>query len=374
MRLFEGSNASIASAMALSLLVHPYAGSPVVSNVGRAQGVFFGLFIGQVAFSVFGWCAWWGYTGVALTLFSVGYLGLLMRYNSETIYSTVGCLTAAFSAVALLRGCMLEPHHFRPTRHYSDIIGVVVALVLMAAIDLLFARSRVSDDAYASLVDALKLIRAGVSHLCSPKQPRSRLHSGDLEAAISRAAALGREASREPRFWRAEWRQGLFEQCTLSLRRMRFCLSIAEMSTAEQGHSGALKTQSLLNLLDMPSFARVSTLLVDKLGMLQDLLRIFQHETPDCMEDLLEDPEMEGEEDILAEWTAELQRFLAEVARAGLFKGNPSAASVEQDPPAQLSVIFASTTAILAEVSKLRHAILKGGRKGTGVVLMPRTD
>lgn len=354
MQMFPAYNASIAGTMAL--LAFPFASSALVKNLGRLQGVLLGMTMGQLLFGTFGVCAWWGNLGLMTSLFSITFLALFLYYNSSSLYSTLGCISAAFLAGSLLQGCLERPSHFEPRQHYNDVAGIVVGVGLLVAVDLLVPQSRVSGGAHQALVDSLQVMRKALFGLFNARESKSRLHSGSMAEAISSATFLGSEAKQEPRFWHTPWREEVFEHCLGSFHTMRVCLSCAESGNSDFGHGGALKTQALMTLSEMASFQQLPPIIVEKVDALEKLIGILTHEGSEMMEEFRK-PELHKDHN--SEWTTEVRRFLGEVARAGVFKGIGSATTLEHDPAAQLSVLFGAMTGIMQEVSRLRGAIIR---------------
>jgi len=356
MELISEYNAQIASAM--SLLLWVYMGSAMVRSLARVQGVVFGMVMGQILHQIFGYCTWWGIFGVGFSLILLICVGHFLSFNSRTSYSTVGFLIAAFGCMHLLQACAGDGTFISVHRKFDSMACHIVALFLMVAMDLIFSRSRASDDAHQALLRSLYFIKDRVKHLFDKAEKNSLPHRGQIAQLVEEAKAMGNQASEEPRYWRAPFQTELFSKAVGTFHRMRFSLSMAEISTSEKGELGGPKSQALNDLLDMDSFGAVIKILQEKMDVLEQLLEVFNHESPTKMV-LQQRLAHECQRDFISEWSSALGHFLNEFSRGKLLVDKKDLNTVEKDPLAQLSVVFASTTAIITDVSELRYAILK---------------
>merc|ERR1719235_2824148 len=145
-KVLMNENASIASTT--SILLSTSVGSSLVKNLGRLQGVVLGTVVGKLVWAITGWCTWWGYIALCISLFSWNFLCLYVYYDSPT-YGGIACLLAAFGSGNFLVGCT-DPltATFDPAGPYYEIINVVVAIAIMIFVDMALAPGRASDMAH----------------------------------------------------------------------------------------------------------------------------------------------------------------------------------------------------------------------------------
>jgi len=215
-------NAAIASTVAV--LLSKFAGSAMVKNLARLQGVVIGIVLGNLLYAFLGWCYWWGHMLVGIALYLWTLLGLFMYFHS-TNYSTVGLLLAVFGSQSLLRPCANSDTD--PSGH-SAIVNVTVGIVVMTIIDILLSPSRASDIAKKNFQEAHKAVVEAIDKLFDPSVTKIEARKGALVGAINAAQNMGNEAALEPRYHRHDWPASKFDQAISCLKTMRFCLDSIE--------------------------------------------------------------------------------------------------------------------------------------------------
>jgi hypothetical protein len=215
-------NAAIASTVAV--LLSKFAGSAMIKNLARLQGVVIGIVLGNLLYAFLGWCYWWGHllTGVALYFWTL--MGLFMYFHS-TNYSTVGLLLAVFGSQALLKPCANE--NTDPSGQ-SSIVNVTVGIVVMTLVDLVLSPARASDMAIGKFQKACVAVVEAVEKLFDSSVTTIEERGSALIGVIGAAQFMGNEAALEPRYWRHAWPAAKFNRAISCLKTLRFCLDSIE--------------------------------------------------------------------------------------------------------------------------------------------------
>merc|ERR1719353_470460 len=137
----------------------------LTKNLGSVQGVVLGSVVGRLVWSLTGWCTWWGYIMLCLSLFFWNFVTLLIRFDS-TVYGGLGLLLAAFGSGNFLLGCIPDGSTFETAPAYYSIINVIVAIFIVIFVD--------------------------------PTETSVRVKSGALGGCIANAKSMGAEAWEEP--------------------------------------------------------------------------------------------------------------------------------------------------------------------------------
>jgi hypothetical protein len=350
MDVIPAYTAGIASTMAL--LLGNFAGSALVKNMGRLQGVVFGMVVGQIFYAAFGWCTWWGYLGVMASLFGLVSLGLFLYYHSAE-HSTLGCLMAAIGAQCLLQGCKESGNHINRSAYYTNILVTVVAVLLVCAIDTITARTRASDQATDKLVVAWQTLYNCLEDLLDPSKPPTKRAKGALRGNIAAAASLNAEAGKEPRFWRTPYRGGLFDQVIESAYKIRFSLALAEyVGTNLAEHNRATATYN--QIAAYPQFIKVRDIMLKKMKEMQEHLEIFGHET-DHPKDL-------APKDSMVEFDSALEALFQVLAKDVKVTKSTDVATVEDLPACQVSVVLNAVESIMKEICALEKGMCRSAR------------
>merc|ERR1719230_2065526 len=141
--------ANAAIAITCVFMMSTSVSASITKNLGSVQGVVLGTVVGRLVWSLTGWCTWWGYILLCLSLFFWNLLTLYIRYDSAT-YGGLGLLLAAFGSGNFLNGCIPDGSKFDTSAPYYGIINVIVAIFLVIFVDLLLAQGRASGFAVHS--------------------------------------------------------------------------------------------------------------------------------------------------------------------------------------------------------------------------------
>merc|ERR1719453_34597 len=98
-------SANPAIAITAVLMMSSSVCASITKNLGSVQGVVLGTVVGRLVWSLTGWCTWWGYIFLCLSLFFWNFLTLYIRFDS-VMYSGIGLLLAAFGSANFLLGCI----------------------------------------------------------------------------------------------------------------------------------------------------------------------------------------------------------------------------------------------------------------------------
>jgi len=349
-------NAGIAGVMAL--LLSKSMGSAMKANLGRLQGVVLGTIVGQILYAVFGWCAWWGVLAMSTAVFSWTYLTLFMYYHS-TNYSFLGILLAAFGTQNMLASCAATD--FDPSAAYGGIVNIIVAISVMIGVDTILASQSAADKAVAQLKVAWSMLeqamRTHFSH--ADADLTTRFHKGEVLGAINATSALNDDANTEPRFYRSPWKNELFSSALVTIRILRFHMTLMEYGAAEGRTNGAPKHKAFLRVVKVPSIAAIQSCLYLKFEMIQHLTEIFLRE-PYESRDVRQHPKLlaDFERDFGAEEKANTKKFFADAVSSPLFsEQEANIITMEDDPAVQAMLVIACSNAMIRQMNDLQKLL-----------------
>jgi uncharacterized membrane protein YccC len=254
-----GSNASIAATVCI--LLSNFVGSALSNNLNRLQGVVLGTVLGSLIWAFLAWCQWWAYITMTVTLYVWVLVSLFIYYHSAQ-YSTVGLLIGVFGAKAMIDGC--SEVIISPTVAYYQIIDITVAIVIMTVVDMLLSQSRASDLARAKYLQAFRPLREYAELLLGSEPKEFQRAKGSIRATLANAAALGREAALEPRYWRHNFPAATFQQAVACLENLRFSLATIESNvTRGDGTGKRIKADAFLQVSQLQSFKALRDLFLE---------------------------------------------------------------------------------------------------------------
>jgi hypothetical protein len=201
---------------------------------------------------------------------------------------------------------------------------------------------------------AWSMLHDSVSDLLDPTLSDTRCHANAIYEQLRIAEVLGKEAGQEPRYWRVPWRAALFQLALGSASRMRFCLCGLEYSLAEGGHDGMPKVKAFRACTKFPAFERLRACVLDKMGQVDQLLRIFVHEVEEPLEQLC-NPALHNRNYI----EKQAEAVLDLVVELNGTNWGVSVESLESDANAQLCVTMCCLSAMAREMRTLCHAIVQ---------------
>jgi len=332
----------------VSLLLSTFAGSAMTHNLGRVQGAVLGTVLGQLAYVLFGWCIWWGYLMMTLTLFLWCVTTLFTYYHSPE-FGYIAILLCAFGSMNMLVGCSDE--QFIPTNSYYMIVNTIVGITVMTAVDMALAPGRASDFAYQKFSDSWNSLTKAIDHAFNPKKQKTRFHRGIILGKISSAESLGSEAGKEPRYWRTAWKGALYDRCIAGLYHIRVALSGMEYCLAKGGHDGENKSEDMQELMRMESFQNVRADIKTKLERVEKMAEIFVHETQEEFD--FEELE-QGMTQIHR--IENLQAFLKEASTI-VNKTKQNEKTLEDDVGCRICTIIVLINSIYEELRQIKHAV-----------------
>merc|ERR1719217_1284222 len=333
----------------------------LTKNLGSVQGVVLGSVVGRLVWSLTGWCTWWGYIALCLSLFLWNFLTLYIRFDS-TVYGGLGLLLAAFGSGNFLLGCIPDGSTFDTAPAYFSIINVIVAIFIVIFVDLALSPGRASKFATEAWRDAVKNFRMSLHELLDSSEPNVRVKSGALGGLIGNAKSLGAEAWEEPRFWRTPWLNALFNKACQTLVDLRVTMTAMEYSVTEGG-AGGTKTEIFMKLLAMPQFTKIQDTLKAKLDLLDALYGIFELETSDPLTaethegreySVFDDPRLQR--DYKAEMQEDIKGVMEDLNKAIEEK---EVDTLENDEASQVSFCLSAFLMMMDQLDSLQQAIIQ---------------
>merc|ERR1719261_1178445 len=331
----------------------------LTKNLGSVQGVVLGSVVGRLVWSLTGWCTWWGYIMLCLSLFLWNFLTLYIRFDS-VMYGGLGLLLAAFGSGNFLQGCIPDGSTFDTAPAYFSIINVIVAIFIVIFVDLALAPGRASKFATEAFRDAVKNLRKSLDELLDVTEPNVRVKSGALGGLIGTAKGLGAEAWEEPRFWRTPWLNALFNKACQTLVDLRVTMTAMEYSVTNKDQT---KTKVFMTLLGMPQFTKIQDTLKAKLDLLDALYGMFELETSEPLiaetkagreYKVFEDPRLQR--DYKAEMAAEIKSVMADLNKSIEAK---DIESLEDDEASQISFCLSAFLMMIDQLDSLQQAFLQ---------------
>merc|ERR1719409_1853753 len=331
----------------------------LTKNLGSVQGVVLGSVVGRLVWSLTGWCTWWGYIALCLSLFLWNFLTLYIRFDS-TVYGGLGLLLAAFGSGNFLLGCIPDGSTFDTAPAYFSIINVIIAIFIVIFVDLALSPGRASKFATEAWRDAVKNFRKSLDELLDPNEATVRVKSGALGGSIATAKSMGAEAWEEPRFWRTPWLNALFNKACQTLVDLRVTMTAMEYSVTDKDQT---KTKVFMTLLGMPQFTKIQDTLKAKLDLLDALYGMFELETSDPLiaetkegreYKVFDDPRLQR--DYKAEMAEEIKSVMADLNKAIEAK---DIESLEDDEASQISFCLSAFLMMIDHLDSLQQAFLQ---------------
>jgi len=331
----------------------------ITKNLGSVQGVVLGTVVGRLVWSLTGWCTWWGYILLCLSLFFWNFLTLYIRFDSP-MYGGLGLLLAAFGSGNFLNGCIPDGSKFDTAGPYYGIINVICAIFIVMGVDLLLAPGRASTFAVEYFRDAVKNFRKSLDELLDPSETSVRVKSGALGGLIGTAKALGVEAWEEPRFWRTPWKNVLYNQACQTLADLRVTMTAMEYSVTTKDAS---KTTVFMALLKMPQFTKVQDTLKAKIDLLEALFGVFEQETSDPLTAethegrpylVFEDPRLQR--DYKAEMAEEINSIMTDLNNE---IKEAATESLEYDEASQASFCLSAFLMMMDQLDAMQQKIIQ---------------
>merc|ERR1719420_393520 len=326
----------------------------MVKNLDRLNGVVLGTIVGQLVYCSLGYCTWWGYLGICISLF-VWVTGTLYMYYNSVKYGVVGCLLAAFGSAAFLQGCTDD--HSDPSHAYYAIVECVAAIFIVLGVDAIISSSRSSDLAYAAYLDFRQTFRGAVEGILNPNLHTQKSDHAALMAKVSLYKMLNPEATDEPRWWRTPWRKFAYADGIACATKLRLALKTMEEAIPgqEDENSTDAWSEAFDKMLALPSFDKIREGVGGKLEQLERFIKVFVHEKEGKMEDL----KSPGE---LRQWSVEvaaaIEEFMTESIAKNCFdpEDNPT---LEDDETCEISIFLSSLDDMMTSMREFQHSILR---------------
>lgn len=332
-------------------------GTSVVKNLGRIQGVVLGSFAGQILRSVSASCDPLGVASLTSTIFFYACCTLFVYYGTKE-YSSIACLMAAFGCRELMGGGCDEGE-IDKVGSYDKICSMVVGVLIITIFDLVIHPGRSSDVACKAMESTLDTVLKAIKVHFDSNELKIHFHREDLANIISEAQDTSVECSREPRFWRTEWREDVYQDCLKSARRIRYILAALEYTLAQGTDDGKVKNEVIVQMLNSSSFGKLTDIVQERIDAVRPLIGIFTHETVDRFHSL-NDPSS------LMRCAEEVQRVRQNVITKELATDRKiwtgfqnTISSLELDPLCQMCTVLCSVEAILHRLREIQHAILR---------------
>jgi len=327
----------------------------MVKNLDRLNGVVLGNIVGQLVYCALGYCTWWGYLGICISLF-VWVTGTLYMYYNSVKYGVVGCLLAAFGSQAFLQGCT-DDGFARPSKSYYAIVECVAAIFIVCGVDAIMEKNRASDMAYEAYLDFWQTFRGAVEGILDPNLHTHKEDHAALMAKVGLCERLNPEAIDEPRWWRSPWKKLAYADGITCATKLRLALKTMEDSIPGQEGEGCTEASSetLDKLLALPSFGKIREGVSGQLEQLERFIKVFVHETEDTMEDLKCPAE-------LRQWGKEVAAAIEELVSACVARDwtpRQEASTLEDDLTCEISLFLSSLTDMMTAMLEFQRSILR---------------
>lgn len=341
-KMIKPFNAEIASTT--GVLLSKFIGSSMTANLNRLQGVVLGVVIGELMFSLLGWCTPWAW--IALSVFLIAWVSVtLFAYFNSEVYSTMGCLMAAYGAQQMLMGCTSEV--VQPATTYHKVVNCVVAIGVMSIVDLILNLGLPSKAALRSYTEAWTKLREETTSLFSADVQDSGFPKRQISDAISDAEALAAEAAQEPRFWKNPWRGVAFKAGLKSIHAVRLALSCIESQCAPNSD----KERWFMRLLENPAMQHVLEPVIEKMQKMDLFIEnIDEKSVTDC--ELLSHAK---QDDTWKRMQGSIGILLHQSLRAD---SGLEVDSLEEDRAALASFVLSCIYSIMTAMEELQDAIL----------------
>lgn len=357
------------------LIMRRSVGSAGAKNLQRLRGVVTGTTVGHVMYAMAGWCSWWGYLVMGVSLFFWVGISLLTHHdhraggsgaglpvNFSAAGTSAGLLSAYFGASGLIQQCTYEVYTVNDIlgNTYYNIIDAVVAVGLAFLVDAVMSPEPASQLAAKAYVDEWKAISNALVDVLEPSMS-PRPHLVEVARKYRIAEVLGQQAEREPRYWRLPWRSSLYHDAMQSARRLRMSLSGMEWSVVEGGRHGAGKGEKIKKLTALQSFLQMRNVAQEAMEHLEQLLeQVLNQETGDPMR-ALGAPALRR--NFVIEFMQATRAFIQEANRLDFMGGEKfptSLTSLENDGAAQACLLLSCVASMVAEAQTLRMSVLHG--------------
>mmetsp|Transcript_1195 Transcript_1195/g.2629 ORF Transcript_1195/g.2629 Transcript_1195/m.2629 type:complete len:913 (+) Transcript_1195:77-2815(+) len=353
-----------------ALLLRKSLGCASARNLNRLHGVVVGTVMGHVIYSMIGWCTPWGYSLMSLAIFSWVATSLFQHHDGGRISAglavgntaagaSAGMLAAYFGATGMMEECTEEVYTVLDVlgRSYYMIINSLTAVMLSFIVDSVLAPESASQLAARAYLDAWRCLSDALTDILDPRVLEVRLRTSELAHRLRVAEALGRQAEREPRYWRLPWRGALFGDGMQAALRLRMSICGMECSAVEGGRFGAGKAEKLRRFTSLPSFAPLRKVVQEKMEHMEGVFdSVVTQETGEVMRGLA-NPYLKR--NFTAEYAQGIHAFILDANRLpevaqDKFAGN----TLESDVAAQASLILSCVASVLAEAQALQSAVL----------------
>merc|ERR550514_1213264 len=189
----------------------------------------------------------------------------------------------------MLKGCSSEVYD--PTVKYPDVVNVVLAIGIMLAFDVLFAMDRPSTLCVNSLLEATEYLRAHLRALLSDETEYAPFSMADHTEAFSRAVAQGKEAGKEPRFWRSAWKAPIWKSALETHDTLAQACNKLIINVTVSGDFGGEKSMIFKEVTKRREFKAVRQHVLGQFDQVFKVLtEVLKHELPGAMDEKALEP------------------------------------------------------------------------------------
>lgn len=185
---------------------------------------------------VFNWGCQSGHGAWVLPLATIiiWLLGLYTLFSGSAL-SLVACFVVAIVPLKTVAVCP-EPGslHLGASALWGSIVAFCLAILLTSICEMLFSFERSSDMAVDKLDAAFKQIK--VSFATFWKHGDTTKDMAPVSGILGEGEAINGSAKIEPRFWRLDWKGGLYDELIATLRQLR--LDILMINSVMAGPDG----------------------------------------------------------------------------------------------------------------------------------------
>jgi len=197
-----------------------------------------------------------------------------------------------------------------------------------------------------------------VDSIFDPEETITRFHHHVIQDNVQKAESLALEADMEPRIWRTPFRTALFFEFTAMVLKLRYTVTVLEVTMARGYVDGGEKCPSFLFMTKSPAFGKIRKCLKGKIKQIGRLALLLEHEvegpmkgeTAPCLRD---EPEM-----LSMEYIEDMEAAIAEAKYIDFSSIKGERLDLHDDPICKLSLVVSSCNAMVEVMIDMQHKLL----------------
>jgi hypothetical protein len=351
-------------AMILTLMLSNFVGSAIDRTTKRVLGTILGIIFAMMIHGMVG-KSW---TILALSLGTWTGFTVFMYFHcsiNASIFLMMGYFGAGQIVEVKCGGDLHDcTYHDKKEAAMDFALDGMFALIIMVIVDLVMNAKPGSKQAAANIMQAWAKIVGYVDHLFDNEIKNSRHNDGSIRAEFAVCKSLGLEAAGEPRYWKAPWREVLYNRVLDRSLLLRMNMQCMHYSAAVGGKNGKPKADFFIKLCEEDSFQKLGGLMTERMNNFLVMLAIFGHESQSRF-DKMDDPAymqnfLTKEEDAMQEFVDVVNKpenawMLQDIAD----EGDHDDDSLEKDAITKLSMICLCIDTMFQEMRELQHELMR---------------